>query len=202
MFWKIRKEVRNLGVVQTDPAEYIRRYGPTLIRSDQLPDIAHQYANVSGLQLACNHQPNEIPILEGDVHALRLVDLDQLGLNRLKSTVSFIQQPTATYYPTHVQNYSPQLNNNGPAFNMSSTAAAAVAAANAAVANSSTGVANVADASSIILGSGSGGGLSAEEELYLSSYTAEHQQNNHTSTVAQSQESVVTTQSLLNTLSS
>lgn len=51
-----------------------------MIRSDQLPEVAVSYGSQPGLQLAATHQPPAIPLLEGDLHALGLIDLDSVGL--------------------------------------------------------------------------------------------------------------------------
>jgi hypothetical protein len=45
-----------------------------------------QYGEQPGLQLASRTKPSEIPILEGDLHALRLVDLDSLGLGFFRNS--------------------------------------------------------------------------------------------------------------------
>ena len=79
---KVRKEVKNLGIVVTDPRDYVSRYGPTLISSDQLPDMAIKFGNINGLQLAANYKASSIPLLEGDVDALRLIDLDCVGFGQ------------------------------------------------------------------------------------------------------------------------
>lgn len=94
---EVRKEVKNLGVYKADPREYISKYGSSLVRSEQLPNIAIQYANAPGLQLAANHKPPNVPILEGDVQALRLVDLDSAGLVTARQRHSPASQAVQSY---------------------------------------------------------------------------------------------------------
>lgn len=91
----IRKELRNLGIIHANPQEYITKYGSSLIRSEQLPDLAVQYANQPGIQLAATHRPPTIPILEGDVHALNYLDLDAVGLGHLRNSSSAAVQSYA-----------------------------------------------------------------------------------------------------------
>ena len=83
---EIRKECRNHGIVSADPQEYVAKYGPSLIRSDQLPEIAVRYTQ-HGLQLAATHQPPSTPHLDGDLHALKLINLDQIGLGFYKERI-------------------------------------------------------------------------------------------------------------------
>jgi hypothetical protein len=80
---EIRKDCKHLGIINADPQEYIAKYGASLIRSDQLPDLAVCYAQ-HGLQLAATHQPPAIPHLQGDLHALRWINLDAHGLGFYK----------------------------------------------------------------------------------------------------------------------
>jgi hypothetical protein len=48
--------------------------------------------------LASTHRPPEIPILEGDIHALRLIDLDSVGLGFAKEKVSgYAEQERHSY---------------------------------------------------------------------------------------------------------
>jgi len=85
---ELRKEFKNLGVINADPQEYIKRYGGSLLSADQLPEIAHQYSKQAGVQLAAGHQAADHPLLEGDVHALKWVDLDSLGLGFYKDKLA------------------------------------------------------------------------------------------------------------------
>jgi len=92
----IRKEFKNLGVINADPQEYVNRYGSNLIRSDQLPEVAVKYGNQSGLQLAATHRAPDHPLLEGDIHALSMIDLDQVGLGYYKDKLGFSSTAAST----------------------------------------------------------------------------------------------------------
>ena len=81
---KVRKEFKYLGVVKANPAEYVNTYGLSLRISNDLPDFVHEIRQPDGLVLAADYKPNSIHELEGDVHALKLINLDQEGLGEYK----------------------------------------------------------------------------------------------------------------------
>lgn len=81
---EIRREFKNLGVQQADPQDYISRYGTQLVRADALPEIALKYSNQQGIQLAANSRSEGV-VIEGDLQALRLIDLEANGLGYLRS---------------------------------------------------------------------------------------------------------------------
>lgn len=74
------------------------KYGQSLIRSDQLPDLAVQYGAQPGIQLAATHRAPDHPLLEGDLFALGLINLDSVGLGFYKNTLGSAHQqaPTAS----------------------------------------------------------------------------------------------------------
>lgn len=76
-----------MGVVEANPQEYVSRHGSSLVRADALPEVARQVSNQHGVQLAANTKASESIRLEGDVHALRLVNLEQNGLGYLRNQV-------------------------------------------------------------------------------------------------------------------
>jgi len=78
----VRKEFKNLGVVSANPANYVARYGSSLIASSALPAIATSIAAPAGLVLAANSRSSGIAQLEGDVAALALIDLASNGLGQ------------------------------------------------------------------------------------------------------------------------
>lgn len=84
---EIRREFKNLGIQQADPQAYISQYGAQLVRADALPEIALRYSNQQGIQLAANSRAEGI-VLEGDVQALRLIDLEANGLGYLRTRIS------------------------------------------------------------------------------------------------------------------
>lgn len=59
-------------------------YGAQLLRTEQLPEIAHEASNVGGMELAAALRRNGrsiSPILIGDVEALKLLKQATSGLN-------------------------------------------------------------------------------------------------------------------------
>jgi hypothetical protein len=85
---EIRREVKNLGVHLADPREYVSRYGAQLVSANALPEIAVRFSNQQGIQLAANSRQEQGIILEGDVQALRLIDVEREGLGYLRSRLS------------------------------------------------------------------------------------------------------------------
>lgn len=194
--------MRNLGIVVTDPNEYIRRHGSSLIRSQHLPDIAHKFSHREDIRLAADFQPPLGPIFEGDVHALKLVDLAQNGLlfnnsraypcNSNINHSSAFQQHLSHSFPAsatlaNAGSASPILLRSPPpppqqqhqpqTMNLPSAVAAATSAAAAAVSSSAMGI----NATSMTI-----------DEVYLTS--DQHHSNTH--------ESILTNTLLNNTLSS
>ena len=86
----VRKEFKDLGVVRANPSEYSERYGATLKRTADLPLFVRDMKPPQGLTLAGQAAvPYE---LEGDLHALKLIDLENEGtrLTLGMLTLSFI----------------------------------------------------------------------------------------------------------------
>lgn len=84
----IRREIKYLGVIRANPAEYVQRYGSSLKSANELPDYVASIKTPEGLVLAANYRYNNIYELEGDLQALRLVDLDREGLAEYRSYLS------------------------------------------------------------------------------------------------------------------
>jgi hypothetical protein len=81
----VKKEFKDLGIVRANPTEYIERYGNTLKRSVELPNFVKEIKPPSGLVLAADSSSSFNYELEGDLHALNLIDLENEGLNEYKS---------------------------------------------------------------------------------------------------------------------
>ncbi len=81
---QVRKEFKYLGVVKANPAEYVNTYGISLRISNDLPDFVHEIRQPDGLVLAADYKPNSIHELEGDVQALKLINLEQEGLGEYR----------------------------------------------------------------------------------------------------------------------
>ena len=87
---QINKEFKYLGVGRANPADYIKRYGDTLKEYKDLPNFVKDIKSPNGIVLAADLE-NKIPLsyeLEGDVHALKFVDLEKEGLGEYKSFLS------------------------------------------------------------------------------------------------------------------
>ena len=77
---QVRKEFKYLGVVRANPAEYVAQYGASIRQPHDLPDFVHEIKTPEGLVLAAQYQPSGLHELSGDLHALKLVNLEQEGL--------------------------------------------------------------------------------------------------------------------------
>ena len=75
---KVKQEIKYLGTVNADPAEYVRRYGETLRVASELPEIVKNIPVQEGVVLAADYIYNPVPELEGDIQALGLVDLGKI----------------------------------------------------------------------------------------------------------------------------
>jgi len=83
----VKKEQKFLGVVRANPNEYVQRYAHSLKPSKDLPQFVLDMQTPRGLVLAADHKPKPNHDLEGDLDALKLVDLDREGLTQYKSYV-------------------------------------------------------------------------------------------------------------------
>ena len=89
---EITKEFKYLGVVKANPHEYVQTYGASLKTTTQLPAFVHEIRKPDGVVLAAEQPPHAHPHvheLEGDLHALKLVDLEHEGLGEY---VSYLRQ--------------------------------------------------------------------------------------------------------------
>ena len=91
---EVVKVCKDLGVVDADPEEYIRRYGNELKDASQLPSECQNSAQIddNGNQVvrrvtAAESHQSDLPELEGEVEALRLVDLNRFGLQAYANQV-------------------------------------------------------------------------------------------------------------------
>lgn len=73
-----------MGVVNANPSEYVKRYGETLKPASELPEISKNIPTQEGYVLA-SEVDSDFYELEGDIEALKLVDLDAEGLSMYKS---------------------------------------------------------------------------------------------------------------------
>jgi hypothetical protein len=83
----IRKDYKFLGVIRANPLEYVQRFGPTLKAARDLPSFVLDIKPPEGIILAADYHYNQVHELEGDLEALKLINLDQEGLSEYKSQV-------------------------------------------------------------------------------------------------------------------
>ena len=83
----IKKDIRHLGVIRANPCEYVQKYGCSLKQPCDLPQFVRDIKPQCGIELAANKPYNPIHELEGDVCALKYVNLECEGLNIYKEQV-------------------------------------------------------------------------------------------------------------------
>jgi len=84
---RIRQEVKYLGEIRANPAEYVARYGVSLVLAAKLPEWVRAINTPENLKLGAEANYSDVYMLEGDVQALKLVDLDREGLAEYRSQV-------------------------------------------------------------------------------------------------------------------
>lgn len=88
--------IRDLGTVIADPNDYMRRFGDSVIEADQLPNYVRKLPPPKGKRFAADlNLPQTPPPLYGDLHALRLIDLDREGLGEYKPQL--VRTPTGSH---------------------------------------------------------------------------------------------------------
>ncbi len=76
----VRQEVKYLGTIAANPAEYRLKYEGSMKEARDLPKFVLDIERPLGVTLAADVKTNGVFELEGQVEALRLVDLDREGL--------------------------------------------------------------------------------------------------------------------------
>ena len=69
---KLTREFKNLGVTLENPNEYVAKYGPLLVDSSSIPEIARGIRPGDGLVLASDSVQTPIRFI-GDVSAMKLL---------------------------------------------------------------------------------------------------------------------------------
>jgi hypothetical protein len=83
----ITKEVKYLGVVRANPAEYVEKYGASLL--SEMPQFVKEIQTPSEVGvLAADYRPKELIELEGQLEGFQYVDLDKEGLGEYRSYLS------------------------------------------------------------------------------------------------------------------
>lgn len=91
------REFKNLGVTEVDPNEYRERFGSSLLTVSQMPKFLQDIVPPAPLAATASStgtsdkltttnsiSSSESFHLEGDLEALKLIDLDQYGLSHYK----------------------------------------------------------------------------------------------------------------------
>ncbi len=73
----VNREFKDLGIVRADPDEYIAKFGPTLKKLEEMPDFVKDIKLPQDLLLAAQVPSLTTHELEGDLHALNLIDLEK-----------------------------------------------------------------------------------------------------------------------------
>lgn len=75
--------IKHLGIVTTDPDEYAKLYSNQLVAPDDFPVFINNLMQ-DDMSLAYNFHQKDLPELQGDLDALKLVDLDKESLSEYK----------------------------------------------------------------------------------------------------------------------
>lgn len=78
----IKKEFRYLGSIKAEPSDYKQTYGSDLKDAKDLPDIVNEFERPDGLVLAAEQKAHTYHELDGDVFALKMLDLKKEGLDQ------------------------------------------------------------------------------------------------------------------------
>lgn len=88
---KINHKLTYLGIVKANPVEYVNRYGNSLKKADELPEVIRSIKPPADIILASEKAQNTIHELYGDIEALKLVDLEKEGLSEYKNLIYNLQ---------------------------------------------------------------------------------------------------------------
>lgn len=84
------RKIKYLGVVDTDPDEYRRLYQNELKQTAELPEIIKKIQTPDHLIKPSDKCPNGMYELEGDLDALKYIDLDNEGLSQYRGYLTRI----------------------------------------------------------------------------------------------------------------
>ena len=82
---EISKQFKDLGIVRANPVEYVKRYGSSLKTHLELPQFVRDIRPPVGVTLAAEFVAPSSYELEGDIEALKLIDLEKEGLSEYRS---------------------------------------------------------------------------------------------------------------------
>jgi hypothetical protein len=90
----VKEETKDLGIIQANPEEYAERYKGQLKTHDDIIDYVNKLHDKNPLISSKNPQKQNAIKLEGDLEALKLIDLDAHGLSEYKYLLN--EQTTKT----------------------------------------------------------------------------------------------------------
>lgn len=76
---KVNTEFKNLGTENVDPSAYLEQHGTSLAYENEMPEICDEVKKVHGVHLAADHTAPFYHELEGDIHALKMIDLVRIN---------------------------------------------------------------------------------------------------------------------------
>lgn len=85
---EVTREYRNLGTQMADPNEYIRRHGSEILRHEEFKAAAARVGAPESVLVSESHRHIGLPELEGDIEALKFIDLERTGLSEYRSYLS------------------------------------------------------------------------------------------------------------------
>ncbi|CAF1035866.1 unnamed protein product, partial [Brachionus calyciflorus] len=85
---EVTRDYKNLGSQLADPQEYVRRHGSELLGHEEFRTAASRIGAPENVVSSNSHRELGLPELEGDVEALRLIDLERSGLSEYRSYLS------------------------------------------------------------------------------------------------------------------
>jgi Ca2+-binding EF-hand superfamily protein len=91
---EIKKDFKDLGIIRADPMAYAERYGSSLKSFSELPQFVKEIRPPMGVILASEYVGSGIYDLEGDIEALKLIDLEKEGLIEYKS---YVEKVSSSY---------------------------------------------------------------------------------------------------------
>ena len=92
----LNRQFINLGVSYADPNQYMSKYGPSLVDSSAIPQIALSIRPENGLRLASENISTPIQLI-GDVAALKLINRPNGSIANIGASIPTIKEETATF---------------------------------------------------------------------------------------------------------
>ena len=100
----IKQEIKYLGVIRADPVNYVKLYGDSLIKSSERPQYVKDIKTPDGILLAADSKYTETHELEGDLDALKLVDLEKEDLSEYAQQINKMNESKKSQAKTPINN--------------------------------------------------------------------------------------------------